>query len=246
VWRPELSRFNTVEMKQWEQIVRDRPILRKIPDYQGRPMYTEERLFTYLQQFERDFAGTQTRIIDATEGGALKRGATSMPLAEAIAQHCRSEIDLSPRASSGLALDRLDECLQSLAKRREEASQVEQISRQTLPLLEQIRSAITDPAAVNRLVGQIDPLRARMNELGATYDLILQLTQITELQRFKADRRISAAGFTGAQRQQLQVERDIDNVRGMIEAAQEFGRLISQVLAQLRTGEVFHPNRRAA
>ena len=69
VWRPELSRFCTVEMKQWEQIVRERFILRRIPDQQGRPMYTEERLFTYLQQFERDFLQQQARVIDATEGG---------------------------------------------------------------------------------------------------------------------------------------------------------------------------------
>jgi hypothetical protein len=41
-------------------------------------MYTEERLYTYLQHFERDFARTKTRIIDATEGGVLQRGATSM------------------------------------------------------------------------------------------------------------------------------------------------------------------------
>src|SRR6185295_5531061 len=59
-------------------------ILRRIPDYQGRPMYTEERLFSYLQQFERDFARSKARIIDATEGGAAKRGAQVMTLAEVI------------------------------------------------------------------------------------------------------------------------------------------------------------------
>jgi hypothetical protein len=30
-------------------------ILRKIPDHQGSRCITEERLFSYLQQFERDF-----------------------------------------------------------------------------------------------------------------------------------------------------------------------------------------------
>src|SRR5206468_3433675 len=92
VWRPELSRFCTLEMKQWEQIVRDRAILRKIPDHQGRPMYTEERLFTYLQQFERDFLRSSRKIIDATEGGALKRGATTMTFAHAIAEYCDSPL----------------------------------------------------------------------------------------------------------------------------------------------------------
>ena len=72
VWNPELSRFCSVEMKQWDQIVRDRNILRKTVDHQGRPTYTEERLFTYLQQFERDFAKSKARIIDATEGGVLE------------------------------------------------------------------------------------------------------------------------------------------------------------------------------
>ena len=78
VWRPELGRFCTMEMKQWEHIARERPILRQITDHQGRPMYTEERLFSYLQQFERDFAVSRARIIDATKGGARKAGATPM------------------------------------------------------------------------------------------------------------------------------------------------------------------------
>src|SRR5258706_8807447 len=51
VWRPELGRFCTMEMKQWEHIARERPILRKIPDGEGRAMDTEQRLFSYLQQF---------------------------------------------------------------------------------------------------------------------------------------------------------------------------------------------------
>ena len=72
VWRPEFGRFCTPEMKQWDQIVRERFILRRIPDYQGRSMYTEERLFTYLQQFERDFLQSKRTIIDATEGGAAR------------------------------------------------------------------------------------------------------------------------------------------------------------------------------
>src|SRR4051812_41943818 len=92
VWRPELGRFCTMEMKQWEQIVRERPIMRKIPDQQGRPMYTEERLFTYLQQFERDFLRSERKIIDATEGGAAKRGTTSIKLADVIREYCQEPL----------------------------------------------------------------------------------------------------------------------------------------------------------
>src|SRR5258706_13841228 len=92
VWRPELSRFCTVEMKQWEFVARDRHILRRIPDHEGKPMYTEERLFTYLQQCERDFLRTKTRIIDATEGGAKKHGAKTMKLAQPIQDSCQEPL----------------------------------------------------------------------------------------------------------------------------------------------------------
>ncbi len=101
VWRPELGWFCTVEMKQWEQIVRERPILRKVEDWQGRPMYTEERLAAYLQQFERDFAATRARVIDATEGGVMKRGATPMNLADALRQFCRTALPRSPGNGAG-------------------------------------------------------------------------------------------------------------------------------------------------
>jgi hypothetical protein len=100
VWRPELSRFCTVEMKQWEQIVRDRNILRRVQDVHGRPTYTEERLFAYLQQFERDFAKSSARIIDATEGGVLKRGAEVMPFAAAIERFCAKSIDTTQRSGA--------------------------------------------------------------------------------------------------------------------------------------------------
>jgi hypothetical protein len=34
-----------------------------------------KRLFTYLQQFEKDFCQSKRRIIDATEGGAVQSAA---------------------------------------------------------------------------------------------------------------------------------------------------------------------------
>jgi hypothetical protein len=265
VWRPELSRFCTLEMKHWDVIVRERFILRRIPDFQGRPMYTEERLFTYLQQFERDFANARARIIDATEGGAAKRGATPMPLAEAIAKYCtatlieQSAAEISP--SSGTPGEgwgggssenvsptnplpnpppeyrrrgqELEDAVRCLQRRREEARQIEQVSQQTLPLLEDIRDHIDDQLRVNRLIASVDALRARMNELGATYDLVTQLTQHTEFERFKTDRRICASKASGTELQRKQVERDIENVRGVMNAAGDFQKLMDEVIVQL-------------
>ena len=234
VWRPELGRFCTVEMKQWEQIVRERHILRKIPDYQGRQMYTEERLYTYLQQFERDFLRSKAKVIDATEGGAAKRGTVTMTLAEAISKYCQNPIRAVPRDHPGLDFGRVNQCLESLAKRLDEAEQIEKISRETLPLLEEIRDNIDDQARVNRAIGEIDGLRARMNALGPTYDLITELTQTSQLERFNADRRISAAKVEGVERQRMQVARDVENVRGVMGAAKDFAQMVRGVVETIR------------
>jgi hypothetical protein len=235
VWRPELSRFCSVEMKQWEQIVRERFILRRIPDFEGRPMYTEERLFSYLQQFERDFADSKARIIDASEGGAAKRGATPMTLAAAMEQFCRAPLADAFVSHPGTDASQGAECLASLKKRLDEAVEIERISRDTLPLLEEIRDHIEDQGRVNRAIVRIDALRSRMNNLGACYDLIVQLTQSTELKRFEADRKISAAQkkLDATEKQRWQVGRVIVNVRGIADAAAEFQGLMREVIVSL-------------
>jgi len=246
VWRPELSRFCSVEMKQWEQIVRDRNILRRTLDHQGRPTYTEERLFVYLQQFERDFAKSRARIIDATEGGVLKRGATSMKFADAIEAFCSNPLNVQVPEHRGLNFDRLDEAQSCLQKRLEEAAEIEQIGRETMPLLEEIRDHLDDQPRVNRAISRIDALRARMNELHATYNVITALTQNTELKRFHADRRISAAKVNGTEKQRRQVQRDIDNVQGVIDAAIEFQGLMRTCIEQIATRFGTHFERAAA
>lgn len=236
VWRPELGRFCTVEMKQWEQIVRERFILRRIPDFEGRPMYTEERLFTYLQQFERDFASSKARIIDATEGGAAKRGATPMKLADALEAYCREPLGgdvFTPHP--GMRWERVPACLASLRNRLDEAAAIERISRDTLALLAEIRDQADDQARVNRAIVRIDALRSRMNELGPCYDLITQLTQNTELKRFEADRKISASKLDAAEKQRRQVGRDIANVTGIVDAAVEFQAMVRSVIGRLES-----------
>jgi hypothetical protein len=234
VWRPELGRFCTVEMKQWEQIVRDRAILRRVPDQHGRPMYTEERLFTYLQHFERDFAQSKSRLIDATEGGVLKRGTRPMKLADALAQFCTQSVGREPPVHPGLRWDRLDECAASLKNRLNEAREVEQISLETLPLLEEVRDHLADQRRVNQAIAKIDALRGRIHQLGPCYNLIMQLTQKTELRRFKADRAIAASKIDGVARQRRQVERDIENVRSVVEASREFQNLMSNAIDNVR------------
>ena len=246
VWQPEQSRFCTLEMKQWEQIVRDRKILRRIPDCNGNPMYTEQRLFTYLQQFERDFARTDRTVINATEGGALIRGAANMTLADAIDQHCTRpvrppQVDVHPMRWGAIRanIDHLD-------ARLAEARQIEQIARDTLPLLMEVRDHLNDQKRVNRTIAKIDALRARMNELGPCYDLVMQLTQKSELERFKQDRVIEAGDLSPLERQRLQVQRDIDSVSAVAVAAADFQRLMADVIERLANQSVAFQAKEAA
>ena len=240
VWRPELGRFCTLEMKQWEHIARERPILRRIEDSQGRPMYTEERLFSYLQQFERDFATARCRVIDATEGGVRKRGATPMALAEALARFCSRAIpSVCPpeKAEVSGALtyrwDLLGACIKSLGNRKRESEQIRQIARQTLPLLQEIGQHMEDQGRVNRLIAGVDALRGHMNELGPCYELVTMLSQQTELMRFRSDRQIAASKATGLERQRRQLARDIANVEGVIAAAEQFQKLMDGAMERL-------------
>ncbi len=247
VWQPELSQFCTLEMKQWEQIVRDRNILRRVLDYAGRPTYTEERLFTYLQHFERDFARCKSRVIDATEGGVFKRGTQVMTLVEALDQHCTETFDISPPPHNGLDWARLTECEASLQNREREAGEIASISRETLPLLRTIVDHIDDQTVVNRTIGQIDSMRSRMHELARTFSLVMQMSQSSELQKFRADRRISAARVDGAEKQRRQVMRDIDNVESIVVAAVEFQTLMRHCVARVQEFSIEHgPLREAA
>lgn len=84
LWRPELNRFCSLETKEWERLVRRRQALVQVADWNGRPLYTDKPMAMYLQQFERDFARTEVKVIDATQGGARKEGAIPMRLADAL------------------------------------------------------------------------------------------------------------------------------------------------------------------
>ncbi len=227
VWRPELGRFCTMEMKQWEQIVRERPILRKIPDYRGRPMYTEQRLFTYLQQFERDFAASSARIIDATEGGAFKAGTRRITFADAINLYCSRGLRSGSKHHPGRFFDTVDVTVGALGRRVDEAKRMRDIAGEVVPLLEEIRDNLADQNRVNRAIARIDPLREQMNRCGRTYDLVMYLAQKSEFDRFKKDMAIQGRELDPMELQLRQTQRDIDNARSVLSAVDDFIDLIN-------------------
>ncbi len=224
LWRSELNRFNTIEMREWERIVRHRRILQKVKDIHGQEIYTDEQLFTYLQQFEGDFAQVPGRVIDATEGGVRKEGTRVMSLREAAQQYCRQPI---PRerfayldALTWSDASRRPAARRELAARLEEADAVADICEKMIERLRELQTLLDRPEQFNRRIAEVDRLRLEIRRHGRTYEMISSLSQHAELQRFSADRRIALADDDPVERARRQLERDIRFVQGIAEGTQ--------------------------
>jgi hypothetical protein len=235
-WRSEFSRFNTLETKEWERIVRNRPILRKTTDVNGRNVYTDDLLFTYLEQFERDFAETSATIIDATEGGARMRGTQVMTLRQALDTYAASPLpadafDYRKRCNwndNALLASGRDE----LTHRIEEIEHLVEVCDEMLGILKELTELTSDAAAFNRRLHRVDELRAVVARASRSYDIINAATQKAELQRFSADRRLDATDTSGADRAKRQLARDTNFVRSFREGADQMLGILEATLAR--------------
>lgn len=223
MWRPDLNRFSTIEMKEWERIVRSRNILMKVKDLNGHDIYTDEQLFTYLQQFEGDFGALPGRVIDATEGGVHKANAQVMTLAEAAERYCRRELP----AEAVAYRDTLDWCDRSkiaegkarIERRFEEVVKMSDTCDEMLRVLEELTGLTDKPGEFNRRIGRVDALRIQIRQMRRTYEAISAVSQLAELQRFSADARMATDVSEGAERAKRQLERDIRFVRAVRDGA---------------------------
>lgn len=236
VWQSELNRFCTLEMKEWERIVRSRPILRKIRDQQGREVFTEELMFNYLEQFEKDFAGTHVKVIDATEGGAVKLGAEVMTLHEAIARHSTRAIDPGLFAYrrrkpwfdvSVLAAGRAE-----IEARLTELGTIRDLCDETRGVLEELKNLIDRPAEFNRRIRKVDELRLQVRQHDRAYTILTAGSQLAEFRKFSADQRLKQSGAVGAERARLQLERDVQFVTALRADAERMIEIMEHARAQ--------------
>ncbi len=234
-WGPELGRYCTLEMKEWERIARQRRTLRKVPDVDGRPIYTDEQMFTYLQQFERDFAGCSARVIDATEGGVKKTGAASMGLAEAIAEHCRGPIPaecFDYLRAGWFDPSRLRPAREALAERLGALSAFGDLCAETRELLEELTGLVERPTEFNRRIARVDELRTVVQQHELIYRMVRDVSQLAELQRIAADRRIDVDEATGTHRARRQLQRDRRFMEALLQGCDELRRILEESLAR--------------
>ncbi|HRX84784.1 MAG TPA: DUF115 domain-containing protein [Phycisphaerae bacterium] len=236
-WRSEINRFNSMETKEWERTARMGPLLRRTVDAAGRKIYTDDLLFTYLEQFERDIAQTGARVINATEGGARIRGAEHMPLATALERYCAEPIPAERfdylRTTRWRSPDVLPKVRTELAARIGEVDGVLDICTEMNDLLHELEGLLDKPQKFNQRLVRVDELRAAVNHAYRAYRIINTASQLSELRRFSADRKLSAAKAEGVDRAKQQLKRDIDFVGGLSSAGADVKKMLVGALERL-------------
>lgn len=236
-WRSELNRFNTIEHREWERIARNRPILRRVVGADGGELYTDELLFTYLEQFEKDIASVGRTVINATEGGARIRGAQAMALREAVDRFCTAAIDPERFAYRKSVLWRdplkLAPAAAELRQRIDELDEVVRVCDELLTLLRELDELADDPDRFNRRLVRVDELRAKVYCESRAYKIVNGATQLIEFRRFSADRRIDLSAATGPDRARKQIARDIEFITGVREGAVDVKGILSESLERI-------------
>jgi hypothetical protein len=211
-------------------------------------MYTEEQFFVYLQQFERDFAASRCRVIDATEGGARKQGVEVMTLRKAIDGFCggsrKAEFRIQnqriqnggDRAWKDWGCDVVGNLLRvkgALEGRRESARGMKATCEATIPILREMIEHQQDGARMNRLFVEVDRLRGRVGEDPATFEMVTFLNTIGELRRYQADLLVKSSKKDPLDRQKRQLQRDVEYVGDLQVGAERLLEIIEEALGRL-------------
>lgn len=234
VWAPELGLFNTLEMMEWQRIVRHKNHLKKLQDIHGRPVYTDQQMAAYLQQFERDFAAARQTIIDATEGGLPKAGAQIMTLAEALKTFATRPVPPLPAPSRHLDTQRLRQALTMLRRRRSQIARLDRLTDQTIGLVQRFLVHQRDYPKAKAIYQRIDANRRRVEtDLQDAFALVNHINTIATFNRIRMDRAISASDTDAFERQRKVLDRDLVNLRWIAQACQEMLKLFDQAQQRL-------------
>ena len=234
-WAPELGRFCTLELKEWERIARSRAILRKVADIHDRPIYTDEQMFTYLEQFERDFAKCSAKVIDATEGGAKKVGAVVMTLEEMASRHCRRAIEpgcFGYLDANWFDASKLRPAREVLAARRRELDAFRALCDETHCLLHELQDLIDTPKDFNRRIARVDELRTLVQNHSLLFRMVRDVSQLAELQKLASDRRLAVDEVTGRARARRQLQRDRRFIESLLEGCDQLERIFDEALSR--------------
>lgn len=246
-WAGELSGFRTLEMFEWERIVRSRHRLHRTTDHAGRPIYTDEQMLTYLVQFERIFEEAARRgltTIDATEGGVAKQHTVAMALREALAPALARPAP-GPWREAWAERDRATQPpapIASVAERirriRADARRIGALSREAAAMLERILTLQHDQRRVGQVIERVGRIEREVGALEPAYRLTQFINQTGALNRYRADRAIEldAEGLGALGVQAAQTRRDVRNVTWIADAADHLATMLDAALVAIEGG----------
>ena len=234
VWAPELNAHNTLEMMEWQRIVRHRNHLSKATDIHGRIIYSDEQMTTYLKQFERDFAAAPQKLLDASEGGVAKARAEVTTLKEALAQHATRPVPPLPLPPRELDAKRLAAAAALMGRRIDEVRELHQLSDDALPILRQMLEHQRDEARMEKLFARIDKIKRRVEQLDEMFNLVNEINTLGAFRRARTDRAIHHGSDDEFSRQQKRIERDLDNIEWLAQACGEVQQIFAEAQERLR------------
>jgi hypothetical protein len=253
VWSGELNRFNSIESMEWQRIVGDPADRRELPDIFGQPIYTDEHMFVYLQQFERDFAAAARagqRIIDATGGGVRKAGAEIMDFGRVAEQFAAEPLPADALAYRTTAnwndSSRLPAAVAAIERRIAQISQLAEVCGRTMDLLARLVELLPiDLAAFNRTVKEIDTQRDWVREHDDVLRTVALAAQVAEYRRFTADRSLRVQGVEGLDKRRIQLARDQAYVSAIRDGCKRMTEILREALARVKD-DAGTPGRRDA
>lgn len=224
VWGSELSPHRTLEMFEWERVARMRAHLQRREDIHGKPIYSDEQMCSYLTQFESMFAADNElglRVIDASEGGVHKRCTEVMTLREAIKAFGREGASEGLDGAVARTATAMAAGVERIGRIIEDCRRIALLSERSLGTLDQMLRTQHDQRQVTRLIGKVNTDRDEVMAMRDAFTLVEYVNQIAVLNRMKRDRVIALRSREAEpiERQRLQIERDIENVKWTRDAA---------------------------
>ncbi|MBI4231170.1 MAG: DUF115 domain-containing protein [Planctomycetes bacterium] len=231
-WAAECNPYQTLEMREWEEILRMRARLRKVPGVGG-PVYTDDQMFSYLQRFMTLFSRTKSRVWNATEGGAIIEGAEGMTLREALSRLPEAGVPKPWRGGvrADLTEGQRARALEALSARRAELLALEKDVAATHDALRDVRDRFGERGEVKAAITRAREAGRRVQDSRA-YRLVSDLAQADEYRRIRRDRIRALMDLEGEARQQAELARDLEYVSGIGSAATLLGRLLE--VAEIR------------
>jgi hypothetical protein len=238
IWAAQANRFNSIEVREWESILRMKLNLRKVVDVHGNEIYTDGQMFSYLQQFEANFYESRATVIDATEGGAAKKYTTAMTLKDALDRYATEPLSEKPspppETPDSTDADGRAEIDARLAEWISRMDDVRDFYDHTLGVLDKINKYWPDQEAIAPLLAEIEEVRKKVETYSDVNDLVRETAQADELRKIKADRAILSDRLDGLEKQRAQLDRDLEYVNGLRDAVDRIEKVFRRALERYR------------